>query len=61
MTDKLHHRSGIAWSPEVKAKISTSLMVSKKQRPELWLRLYRVNLERIRLIQEIHGKAAREV
>jgi hypothetical protein len=50
-----HHRTGTTWSPEVKAKISTSMIISKKESPDLWERLYRVTLERIKIIQEIHG------
>lgn len=60
MPEVKHHRSGTTWSVEVRAKISTSMVVDKDTDPELWDRLFGVNLERLKILQEIHAKAKAE-
>lgn len=54
-----HHRLGTVWQPEIKAKISTSMIVKKEEFPDLWERLYNATLERMLILEEINGNVSR--
>lgn len=53
------HPVGLAWDLETKAKISTSMITRNKDVPEAKKeRLFKLTLERMKLIQEIRGNSA---
>lgn len=55
--EKQHHRKGVKFSLEHRARISTSMIVDPIKNPELWDRLYKNTIQRIKLIEEAHGNS----
>ena len=49
------HRTGVILTPEVKAKISASRFLKREANPRLWELLYKNSLEKLQLIEELHG------
>lgn len=50
--ERKHHRLGVKMDFQTKAKISTSMIISKEQYPILWEKLYNNTLERLKLLQD---------
>ncbi len=53
---KQHHRKGVKSTIQTRARISTSMIVDQNENPGLWLRLYKNTVQRLKLLEEAHGK-----